>query len=434
MSRKPVVRREIEMQVSDLSSEGFGRGQINAREIRLRNALPGELVQGLVRKRKRRIDHGDALTIIEASPDRQSPICGVAHRCGGCTFQHASARYELNWKEVQLRKALERSGVPVQRWQPPVTGPQHGYRHKARLGVRWVSGQIYLGFREAFSGRVVDMSTCTILAPRLADLIGPLRERLAELSIAARIPQIEMAAGDSTVAMVVRNLDPLTDRDHDVLRAFAGDQRVEVFLQPAGPDSVVWETGRGEALGYSNPDFGLQFAFEPLDFVQVNRIINRHLVRKAVLELSDSTQVLDLFCGLGNFSLALARTGKSVIGLESSDTTVIRARWNAQRNGLQDRTAFASFDLYGAPLPASLNSQACDAILLDPPRLGAGPQLRTWLQAGVQTVVYISCNPESFAKDAIVLGEAGLSLEEAGIYDMFPQTTHIETVGVFRRR
>jgi 23S rRNA (uracil1939-C5)-methyltransferase len=434
MSRKPIVRREIEMRVSDLSSEGFGRGQINAREIRLRNALPGELVQGLVRKRKRRIDHGDALTIVEPSPDRQTPICGVAHRCGGCTFQHASARFELNWKEDQLRKALERSGVIAQRWQPPVAGPQHGYRHKARLGVRQVGGQIYLGFREAFSGRVVDMRTCTILTSRLADLIGPLRQRLGELSIAGRIPQIEIAAGDSTVAMVVRNLEALADRDHDVLRAFACDQRVEVFLQPAGPDSVVWVTGRGEALGYSNPDFGLQFAFEPLDFVQVNRVMNRHLVRKAVLELVDSTQVLDLFCGLGNFSLALARTGKSVIGLESSETAVVRARLNARRNGLQERTAFAAVDLYGTPLQASINSQACDAILLDPPRLGAGPQLRTWLQAGVQTVVYVSCNPESFARDAIVLGDAGLRLDEVGIYDMFPQTTHIETVGVFRRR
>jgi len=253
------------------------------------------------------------------------------------------------------------------------------------------------------------------------------------LSIAARIPQIEMAAGESTVAMVVRNLDALADHDHDVLHAFARDHRVEIFLQPAGPDSVVWEAGRGDALGYSNPDYGLQFAFEPLDFVQVNRIMNRHLVRKAVLELGDSTRVLDLFCGLGNFSLALARTGKSVIGLESSDTAVVRARLNARRNGLQDRTTFSSFDLYGAPLPASLSGQACDAILLDPPRLGAGPQLQTWLEAGVQIVVYVSCNPESFARDAIVLGGAGLRLEEVGIYDMFPQTTHIETVGVFRR-
>lgn len=434
MSRKPVVRREIEMQINDLSSDGFGRGQINAREIRLRNALPGEQVQGLVRKRKRRVDHGDALTILEPSPARQSPVCAVAHRCGGCTFQHASARYELDWKEGQLRKALERAGVAVERWQPPVAGPQHGYRHKARLGVRWVSEQIYLGFREAFSGRVVDMRTCTILTPRLAALISPLRDRMAELSIAARIPQIEVAAGDTTLAMVVRNLDALTDRDHELFRAFAADQRIEVFLQPAGPDSVVWLTGRGEPLGYSNPDFGLQFVFEPLDFVQVNPVTNRHLVRKAVLELADSTQVLDLFCGLGNFSLALARTGKSVIGLEASETAVVRARLNARRNGLQGRTVFEPVDLYGAPLQASLQSQSCDAILLDPPRLGAGPQLRTWLHAGVQTVVYVSCNPESFAKDAVVLGEVGLRLIEVGIYDMFPQTTHIETVGVFRRR
>ena len=434
MSRKPVVRREIELQVNDLSSEGFGRGQINTREIRLRNALPGERVQGLVRKRKRRIDHGDALTIVEASPDRQSPICGVTHRCGGCTFQHASARYELNWKEGQLRKSLERNGVKVERWQLPVTGPQHGYRHKARLGVRQVGEQIYLGFREAFSGRVVDMRTCTILAPRLARLISPLRERLGELSIVGRIPQIEVAAGDATVAMVVRNLDALADRDHDVLHAFASEHRTEVFLQPAGPDSIVWLSGRGELLGYSNPDFGLQFAFEPLDFVQVNRVMNRHLVRKAVLELGDSTQVLDLFCGLGNFSLALARTGKTVIGLESSETAVVRARMNAQRNRLQGKTIFDAVDLYGAPLKPAIDSQGCDAILLDPPRLGAGPLLRTWLHARVQTVVYVSCNPESFAKDAVVLQEAGLSLTEAGIYDMFPQTTHIETVGVFRRR
>lgn len=433
MSRKPVVRREIEMQVAELSGEGFGRGLVNAREIRLRNALPGEVVQGLIRKRKRRIDHGDALTISQSSPARVPSVCSVAHRCGGCTFQHAAAQFELGWKEGQLRRALERSNISAKNWKPPVVGPQHGYRHKARLGVRQVGEQTYVGFREAFSGRIVDMRSCTILTPRLASLISPLRERLGELSIADRIPQIEMAAGDASLAMVVRNLDALVESDHDVLRTFAAEHRIEVFLQPAGPDSIVWLTGRGESLGYSNPDFGLQFGFEPLDFVQVNPFINRQLVRKAVLELGDRHRVLDLFCGLGNFSLALAKAGKSVIGLEGSTTAVTRARLNAVRNGLEDKTFFETVDLYGDPSRASGHSHDCDAILLDPPRLGAGPSLTAWLHEQIRTVVYVSCNPESFAKDSVVLANAGLTLDEVGIYDMFPQTTHIETLGVFRR-
>jgi len=433
MSRKPVVRREIEMEVTGLSSEGLGRGLVNTREIRLRNTLPGEVVEGLVRKRKRRIDHGDALTISASSPARVSPVCDVAHRCGGCTFQHASAQFELGWKEEQLRKALERNGISVQSWKLPVTGPQHGYRHKARLGVRKVGELMYVGFREAFSGRIVDMRSCTILAPRLAGLIMPLRERLGELSVAGRIPQVEVAAGDDSLAMVLRNLDALTESDSDDLRAFAADHRIEVFLQPAGPDSVVWLTGKGESLGYSNPDFGLHFGFEPLDFVQVNPYINRQLVRKAVLELQAATRILDLFCGLGNFSLALARSGKSVVGLEGNSNAVLRARSNAARNGLTDRVVFESVDLYVDPSPAPAHSLECDAVLLDPPRLGAGPQLQAWLHAGIRTVVYVSCNPESFARDAVLLAEAGLTLEEAGIYDMFPQTTHVETLGVFRR-
>ncbi len=433
MSRKQVVRREVEMEVTGLSSEGLGRGFVNAREIRLRNTLPGEVVQGLVRKRKRRIDHGDALTVSESSPARVHPVCDVAHRCGGCTFQHASAQFELGWKEEQLRRALERNGLAARDWKLPVAGPQHGYRHKARLGVRQVGEVMYVGFREAFGGRIVDMRGCTILAPRLAGLILPLRKRLGELSIAGRIPQVELAAGDDSLAMVVRNLDMLLERDNDVLRTFAQDHRIEVYLQPAGPDSVVWHSGRGELLGYANPDFGLQFGFEPLDFVQVNPYINRQLVRKAVLELRAANRILDLFCGLGNFSLALAGSGKSVVGLEGSLTAVLRARSNAARNGLLNRVDFESVDLYVDPLQASGHSQDCDAVLLDPPRLGAGPQLRSWLHAGIRTAVYVSCNPESFAKDAVVLADAGMTLEEVGIYDMFPQTTHVETLGVFRR-
>ena len=433
MSRRPIVRRDVEIEIADLSGEGYGRNRLEAREIRMRNALPGERVQGLVKKRRRRVDYGDALVVANPSPARAPVVCTAAGRCGGCTFQHVQASFELSWKEQQLSEALHRHGVVPERWMPPVSGPQHGYRHKARLGVRRLGEQAFVGFREAFSGRVVDMEDCSILEPRLARLIVPLRDLIRQLTIGAQIPQFEVAAGDRQVALVIRHLQPITDGDQHLITRFAAAHRLEVFLQPAGPESVVWCAGRGEGLGYANADFGLHFAFEPLDFVQVNPHINRQLVRAAALALRDCERVVDLFCGLGNFSLALASTGMSVMGLELSGMAVERATYNARRNGLADRAEFRSADLYGPAGKDSGLPEGYQGLLLDPPRLGAGPRLTDWLHDHLRTVVYVSCNPVSFAADAEVLAGAGYRLQQVGIYDMFPQTTHVETLGVFRR-
>jgi len=433
LSRGVAAQRNVDLLVIELTDDGLGRGTTQDREIRLRNALPGESVSGVVRKRQRRIWYGDAVTLQTASADRAPAPCPVVHRCGGCTLQHLLPEAELAFKQASMLKQLARCGITPAVVRDPVPGPLHGYRRKARIGVRRVGDHVFAGFREAFSGRVVDMRACTVLDGRLSTLLSPLRDVLGATSIAGRIPQVELAAGDDSTAIVIRHLEPFSPDDEALLRDFASAQRTTIHLQPGGPETVQYLAGERAQLSFGNPDFGLSFVFEPLDFVQVNAVINRLLVRKAVLALQGSGRVLDLFCGLGNFSLALARQGMEVIGVEASDTAVAGARMNASRNRLHVPVTFARADLYAPAETLDGLGDACDALVLDPPRSGAGPNLHAWLHAGIRKVVYVSCNPVTFATDAVTLAGAGFRLVEAGIYDMFPQTTHMETLGVFVR-
>lgn len=434
MSRSRRPPPEVTLDIVDLSADGCGRGWHEEREVHLRHALPGESVTGVIRKRSRGIWLGDAVTIHSPSRERLSAPCAVAQRCGGCTFQHWLQAAELNRKEAELLGLLERTGIRVERLLPAVQSPVFGYRRKARLGVRRVGDRVFIGFREAFSGRVVDMDDCPVLDPRLSALISPLRRIVGASSVAAAVPQIEMAAGDTGTAVVIRHLAPLANDDLDQLAVFAMRTGTGVWLQPGGPETVAHHAGPAELLSYANPDFGLLFRFAPLEFVQVNATINRQLVRAAVLALADCGDVLDLFCGLGNFSVALARAGHRVTGIEAAGAAVIRARENAALNGTAAETSFHAEDLYG---PAGENLpgiNSCDALLLDPPRSGAGPNLRHWLTPLIRKVVYVSCNPRTFASDAAVFRDAGFLLAQAGIFDMFPRTGHVETFGVFERR
>lgn len=434
MSRARRFPPELTLDIVDLTPEGYGRGWHEEREVRLRHALPGETVTGAIRKRSRGIWLGDALTIHTASSGRLEAPCVVAQRCGGCTFQHWTPIAELQRKETELLGLLERAGVRAGRLLPPERSPVFGYRRKARLGVRRVGDRVFIGFREAFSGRVVDMDDCPVLDPRLGTLIAPLRNLVGESSVAAAVPQIEVAAGDTGTAIVLRHLEPLAGADLDQLARFADRTGAAVWLQPGGPETVVHHAGSKDLLSYANPDFGLLFRFAPLEFVQVNAAINRRLVRAAVRALADCGDVLDLFCGLGNFSLALARAGHRVIGIEAGDTAVSRARENAALNGATGVTAFHAADLYGPAGETLPGIDACDALLLDPPRSGAGPNLRHWLRPTIRKIVYVSCNPGTFASDAAVLRDSGFALAEAGVFDMFPRTGHVESFGVFERR
>jgi 23S rRNA (uracil1939-C5)-methyltransferase len=427
--------RRVEVSITALSEEGLGVGVAEQRALLVRDALPGEHVGAIVRKRRGGVWYAQAADRSADAPDRVAAPCPAFPRCGGCTLQHLDYRSQLAHKQQSVLELLARQGIAAGRVRAPVSGPRLHYRHKARLGVRVVDGAVLVGFREGFSNRVARMQACYALARPLTDALAELRDTLAGLSIVDRIPQVEVAAGDTGTAYIVRHLAPLTPADRARLAEFAAGPDRAVYLQPEGYDSIhgLDAAAAMRYLSYGNPEFGLLFEFLPTDFTQVNPAINRALVQAAVLGLDPrpGDRVDDLFCGIGNFSLALARRGARVRGLESGADAVVRAQHNAVRNGLAGRAEFAVQDLYH---PSGARTSTGRLMLIDPPRSGAGPNLRTWVADDVlERIAYVSCNPRTFATDAAVLRECGFRLAEVGIFDMFPHTAHVETLGLFVR-
>lgn len=429
--------REVEIDVDAVSPQGVGSGVFEERKVEAKNALPGEHVSVKVLKRRKGVWHGEAITPVAAgdrSAHRIDPACRFFPRCGGCAMQHIDYAYQLELKQSQLIQALADAGVAARTLLPPVQGPKLAYRTKARLGVRVVGGEVLVGFRETLSNRVSRMTSCEILIPEFARLLQPLRQLIAALQAPERLPQVELAAGDSEQALVFRHLEPLTDADESLLKEFAQKHGVRIYAQSGGYDSVrELSCSPSPYLGYSNSDFGLYYRFLPWDFTQVNLQMNRQLVRTALCELGSdrSRPLLDLFCGIGNFGLAAAATGWQVRGYEASAESIDRAAMNAQLNGLTRHCEFQVADLYdpGCVLEASEAD-----LLLDPPRSGAGANLPAWLETlRPRKVVYVSCHPGSFASDAAVLQQQGYVLERVGIFDMFPNTAHVETLGSFCR-
>ena len=426
--------RHIDLHIESLGDEGLGQGCFEGRQVNLRNALPGEIVSARVQKRRRGIWYGEADTPERPSSWRRTPACDAYPRCGGCAMQHLDYARQLEHKEAILRSALAEQDVTPALLRRPVAGPQFHYRHKARLGMRLVGDVLLAGFREGFSNRVARMSDCKTLALPFARMLPDLQQTLARLSRPDRLPQVELAAGDRDFAVVLRHLTDLDENDRQRLASFESRTGMRVFLQPGGYDTVSPLGGGDPHLSYTNPDFGLCFRFLPTDFTQVNPYVNRMLVRRALLALAapPGSVVADLFCGIGNFSLALARTGVRVLGFESAPGALLRARRNAALNGLSKRCEFVVADLYDARCPELVD---CDGLLLDPPRSGAGENLARWVDSPrLRRIAYVSCNPVSFASDAAILAERGFELEEAAMFDMFPHTAHVETLGLFSRR
>ncbi len=434
--------RDIDVRVSCLGADGLGCAEWSGHDIRVRNGLPGEDVTTRVLKRRGGVWFSEAQVVRKPANDRRHPPCAAFPRCGGCVLQHLDYGLQLQLKSEALLKELGRHNVLPVLVRAPVSGPQLHYRHKARLGVRCLRSQengeaehVLVGFRESFSSRVARISDCKVLALPLAELLPGLRATLAQLAGKHRIPQVEVAAGDVEQAIIVRHLEPLDTADRRLLSRFARDHDTRVYLQSAGYDSLelLWPAMAEPWLTYSLADFGLTYRFHVTDFTQINPYINRELARSVAIALNPApgTVVADLFCGIGNFSLVLARLGAVVKGYEASAGAIASAQSNALLNGVTSQCEFQVADLYD---PRYEIPRAAQQLLLDPPRSGAGPNLDVWLRSpALRRVAYVSCNPASFASDAAVLINRGFALREVGIFDMFPHTSHVETLGVFDR-
>jgi 23S rRNA (uracil1939-C5)-methyltransferase len=403
-------------------------------------ALPGERIRFKRTRRHRQHDEAELLEVLEPSADRVAPKCAHFGVCGGCALQHLSADAQLNIKQTELRDNLERVGKVVPReWLPPLRGPVWNYRRRARLGSKFVTkkDRVVVGFRERLAPYVAEVQRCEVLAQPVGALIAPLAVMLNGLSIRHRIPQIEVAVADNVVALVLRVLETPSADDLEKLRAFATTHSVRFYLQAGGLDSVTpldaGAAAGGDPLRYGLPQFDLQLEFTPTDFVQINAQINQDLVGRAVdlLGLTPESSVLDLFCGLGNFTLALARSAGRAVGVEGEKGLVERARHNASLNGI----THAEFQLADLSKPLDPNlpwlKESYTHVLLDPPRAGASEVLASIGRLSPQRVLYISCHPGSLARDlGVLVHEHGMSLVAAGVLDMFPHTTHVESMAI----
>lgn len=437
------------IRIESLDQEGRGIGHADGKVIFVDGALAGEHVSYASRRKKASYEVADVGRIIESSAARVVPRCPHFGVCGGCSMQHLDSAAQVAVKQRILEDNLWHIGkVRAGQMLPPIHGPSWAYRHRARLSVRLVEkkGGVLVGFHEKRSSFVADMRECHVVPRRVSDLLVPLRSLIASLSIARRLPQIELAigegeAGGMTIVLVLRILEPLLPSDTDLLRAFAARHDIVFWKQSKGPETVKpMEPGSASELSYALPEFDVRIFFQPTDFTQVNAGINRVLVGRALrlLDAQPGDRVADLFCGLGNFSLAIARRARAVVGVEGSAAMTGRAAGNAARNGLAASTSFEVADLFAVDASFFERLGHFDRMLIDPPREGALAVAKALAERGdlvPDRIVYVSCNPATLARDAAVLTHEGrYVLRQAGIVNMFPQTSHVESIGVFDRR
>jgi len=426
--------------IESLDHEGRGIAHVEGKAIFIEGALPGETVDYVSFKKKPSYEQASATKIAKPSFIRATPKCVNFGVCGGCSMQHLEADAQVAAKQRVLEDNLWHIGkVKSQVVLPAIYGQAWGYRHRARLSVRYVQkkGRLLVGFHEKRSSFVVDMSSCEILPSRISALIVPLRDLIEQLSIRERLPQIEMALSDRVDVLVLRILDALTAQDEDLLRAFADRYGVQFFLQTKGPETAhPFHPLDAPELTYTLPEFDVTMPFHPTEFTQVNPAINRMLVRRALtlLDPQPGERVADLFCGLGNFTLPIARRGAHVLGVEGSEALVRRARSNAERNGLADRAEFRVANLFEIDEASLAKLGRFDKMLIDPPRDGAVEVVKSLGDAGPQCIVYVSCSPATLARDAAILVYSqGYQLKAAGVVNMFPHTAHVESIALFEK-
>lgn len=431
-----VAPEPVVAEVERLAGDGRGVVRVDGKTVFVDGALPGETVRFVYCARHRNFDEARILEVIRAGPERVAPRCPHFDLCGGCNLQHLSPQAQLRHKQDHLLENLRRTGgvEPAEVFEP-LRGPEWGYRHKARIGVRHVAGKarVLVGFRERHSSKVADLAGCEVLARGLGARLPELAALIASLEIGRRIPRIEIAAGDTETALVFRHLAPPGEGDRARLLAFGAEHGLRIFVQPGGADTVRPLDEGASRLHYRLPEQDVEIAFAPTDFIQVNAAMNRRLVTRVLelLALSGSERVLDLFCGLGNFTLAAARRAAEVTGVEGLPGLVERARANAHANGL-DHARFHVADLTTPDPRAPWLAADYDRVLLDPPRSGAREVLPLIGRLRAPSIVYVSCHPATLARDAAVLvHEMGYRLTGAGVLDMFPHTAHVESAALF---
>lgn len=436
---RAAVGETVTARVDGLNHDGWGVVRGAGKTVFVAGALPGELVEYRTRRRQRSHDEAELVAVLEAAPDRIAPGCVHYGTCGGCSLQHLAPESQLKVKDAQLREALRRIGkVEPQAWLPPLSGEPWGYRRRARLGARFVHsrGRSLVGFREKMSSYVAEVEQCPVLRPEVGTLIGELSRLVTSLSIPARIPQIEAAVGDALTVLVVRVLEPPSAADRALLEAFERRHGLRILLQAGRPDQLEPLAGDAPQLWYGLPEYGLKLGFQPADFIQVNGAMNRQLIQHVLglMQVDAQSVVLDLFCGLGNFTLPLATRAQRVVGIEGEAGLIARAGANAAANGL------ANVQFHVANLAGEEAVQRCLAlsggtgythVLVDPPRTGALDVLPALARLAPRRLAYVSCHPGSLARDlGILVTEHGFSLRSAGIVDMFPHTSHVESVAL----
>lgn len=434
------MESQTSVYIEKLSHDGRGIARINGKTTFISGALPQETVTFSYTRRKKDFDEATVCDVVEPSPSRVTPRCDHYGVCGGCSLQHLHESAQIHEKQTLLLDMLARTGhVQPETVLPPLAHDAWHYRHKARLSVRYVEKKqtTLVGFREKNNPRYLAMiSSCSVLHTRIAAEIKPLQDLINGMDSPRSIAQIEVAAGDDEIAFIVRHLEPLSEHDAQKWKMYAEKTAIRLFLQPAGPSSVhlFYPEQASEWLHYSLPAHNICFEFHPTDFTQVHTKLNALMVDQALalLELKPDDRVLDLFCGLGNFSLPMARQCAHVTGIEGSDAMVLRATHNAQRNGLQNKTSFFCADLNEEV--ASLQKGAFNKVLLDPPRAGALTMVKQMAQLCPERIVYVSCHPMTLARDAqILVHEQGYRLLTAGVMDMFPHTAHVESIALFSK-
>lgn len=442
---KKLPSEPVRASITAMAHDGRGISHIEGKVIFIARALPGEEVMFRYTRKHGKFDEGDMVEVLTPSPQRIAPRCPHFGVCGGCSLQHLSPEDQIRAKQDRLLENLQHLGkVTPGEILPPLTAAPWGYRRKARLGVKFMRREavVRVGFREKHSAFLTDAKQCDVLHEAIGSRLGQFGELVNQLSVRDKIPQIEVAVGDQQVALVFRHLEPLSDKDEQLLRAYGEHEKLGIFVQPKGPTTIkrLWPAVSEDqpddfVLSYALPAYDVTLQFLPTDFTQVNAELNLQMIDRAVelLELTPQDRVLDLFCGLGNFSLPMARRAGRVVGVEGEQSLVERARENAQRNRIQN-VEFHMADLNGNLAAEPWYGEGFNKLLLDPPRSGAPVVVEKLLKPLPQRIVYVSCDPATLARDAgVLVNQHGYTLVSAGVMDMFPHTAHVESIALFIR-